>query len=55
MKSNKQRRAELQELRAKQEAKRQAKAIAHQEQANREKMPANAVTCHPEQIGRAHV
>ncbi len=47
MKSNKQRRAELQELRAKQESKRQAKAIAHQEQANREKIPTDVI-CHPE-------
>lgn len=48
MKSNKQRRAELRELRAKQEAKREAQAIARREQLNREKMPQDAVICHPE-------
>ena len=44
MKSNKQRRRELKEL----QAKRKAKAIALREHSNREKIPTNAVLCHPD-------
>lgn len=48
MKSNKQRRAELRKLRAEQEAKRKVKAIALEECLKQEKMPKDAVICHPE-------
>lgn len=44
MKSNKQRRRELKEL----QAKRKAKAIALREDANRKKIPTDAVLCHPD-------
>lgn len=47
MKSNKQRRAELRELRAKQESKRQSKAIAQKKQNAQERIPADAVLCDP--------
>ncbi len=47
MKSNKQRRAELRELRAEREAKRKAKAIAQKKHYDRERMPADAVLCDP--------
>jgi hypothetical protein len=45
MKSNKQRRAELRELRAEREAKRQAKAIALKALQDREKIPGDVVLC----------
>jgi len=48
MKSNKQRRAELKKLRAEREARQKAKAISLREHRNREKIPTDAVLCHPD-------
>jgi hypothetical protein len=50
MKSNKQRRTELRELRQKRQEKHKAKAIALEQDKVRKNMPANAVRCNPEAL-----